>query len=206
MARLFHGPAAHGIKRVEGWSEEGIICESDSPAASWMEQPLRSGWLADPLALDVAFQMMILWSFEARGVGSLPTGVVRYRQFTRAFPASGVRIEARVTGCRPTAATATMDFWMPAVPWWPAWRDTSACWMPALEKSFAHNELEQATCRPWHLPCLRLATQGPQTLAGNDSSEDLTRSAQRRHESAQEARIELALAFVFFVPSSRALC
>jgi len=33
---------------------------------------MRQRWLADPLALDCAFQMMILWSFERHGAGCLP--------------------------------------------------------------------------------------------------------------------------------------
>ena len=56
------------------------------PLRSWVENPLRNQWLTDPLALDCAFQMMILWSVERTGSGSLPTFVGRYRQFRRAFP------------------------------------------------------------------------------------------------------------------------
>src|SRR5206468_2397464 len=97
--RLFHGNALHGLKAVLGWSDQGIIADAAAaPAASvWLRQPLRSAWLSDPLALDAAFQLMILWSFEARGIGSLPTAIGRYRQFTRAFPPTGTRIQIRVT-------------------------------------------------------------------------------------------------------------
>ena len=45
--------------------------------------------------------MMILWSVERSGAGSLPTFVGRYRQFRRAFPADGVRVVARVTQASP---------------------------------------------------------------------------------------------------------
>jgi NAD(P)-dependent dehydrogenase (short-subunit alcohol dehydrogenase family) len=95
---LFHGPALQGIAEVEGCSEQGIVVTvKAAPApAAWIRQPLRNSWLADPLALDCAFQMMILWSFEEHGSGSLPCFVGRYRQFQRTFPRDGCRIVAAV--------------------------------------------------------------------------------------------------------------
>ena len=111
--RLFHGPALHALKKIEGWSEEGIIAQSaTAPAANtWMQNPLRSTWLADPLALDAAFQLMILWCFEARGIGSLPTGAARYRQYVRAFPTGeNVRICIRILNAREHSATAAIEF------------------------------------------------------------------------------------------------
>ncbi len=54
--------------------------------------------------------MMILWSVERTGSGSLPTFVGRYRQFRRAFPAEGVRVVARVTEAGPHKARADVDF------------------------------------------------------------------------------------------------
>jgi len=95
---LFHGPALQGIEQVERCSPLGIIAlVKAAPApSSWIRQPLRTQWLADPLALDCAFQMLILWSFDQVGHGSLPTFVGRYRQFQRSFPRDGVRIVAAV--------------------------------------------------------------------------------------------------------------
>ena len=60
--------------------------------------------------IDGAFQLMILWSFVARGVGSLPTKVKKYRQFVRAFPAAGAKIQARVTKVAEHAAEAVIEF------------------------------------------------------------------------------------------------
>jgi len=54
--------------------------------------------------------MMILWSVERAGAGSLPTFVGRYRQFRRSFPAGGVRVVARVTEAGPHKARADVDF------------------------------------------------------------------------------------------------
>ncbi len=109
---LFHGPDLQGIVAVEGCGDRGIVATvSAAPAPStWVDRPLRNQWLTDPLALDCAFQMMILWSVERTGSGSLPTFVGRYRQFRRAFPAEGVRVVARVTEAGPHRARADVDF------------------------------------------------------------------------------------------------
>ena len=109
---LFHGPDLQGIVAVEGCGDAGIAATvSAAPSPSeWVVNPLRNQWLTDPLALDCAFQMMILWSVERTGSGSLPTFVGRYRQFRRAFPAEGVRVVARVTEAGPHKARADVDF------------------------------------------------------------------------------------------------
>lgn len=95
---LFHGPDLQGIERVLGCSGEGIVAEvMTSPKPSqWLKQPLRDEWVADPLVLDSSFQMMILWSIERHGAGSLPCFVRRYRQFQRFFPEDGVRVVVQV--------------------------------------------------------------------------------------------------------------
>ena len=109
---LFHGPDLQGIVAVEGCGDPGIAATvSAAPAPStWVDRPLRHQWLTDPLALDCAFQMMILWSVERAGAGSLPTFVGSYRQFRRAFPAGGVRVVARVTEEGAHQARADVDF------------------------------------------------------------------------------------------------
>jgi acyl transferase domain-containing protein/NAD(P)-dependent dehydrogenase (short-subunit alcohol dehydrogenase family) len=109
---LFHGPELQGIEQVESCSVEGIVAAvSCAPAPSnWIRQPLRGTWLAEPLVLDSAFQMMILWSFDQYGAGSLPTSVGRYRQYRRSFPAAGVRVVARVSKKSEHRALADIDF------------------------------------------------------------------------------------------------
>ena len=113
---LFHGKDLHGIVDVEGCSEEGIIATVSSapPPASWIKQPLRGAWLADPLVLDSSFQLMILWSFEQFGAGSLPCAAGRYRQFCRSFQAEAegeaVRVIAKVTHRSQNRALANLDF------------------------------------------------------------------------------------------------
>lgn len=86
--RLFHGNTLQGITSVDACSAKGISAQVSATTAptTWMKKPIRSSWLADPLALDCSFQMMILWAFEQFGVGSLPTAIGEYRQFQKKLP------------------------------------------------------------------------------------------------------------------------
>ena len=110
--QLFHGQHLQGIRQVTQCSEEGIVADVNAAPApsSWMTQPIRSSWLTDPLVLDSAFQMMILWSFEQQGIGSLPTSISRYRQYQRSFPEAGVKVVARVESHTALKARAAIEF------------------------------------------------------------------------------------------------
>jgi hypothetical protein len=108
---LFHGPDLHGIEKLDGIAEGGIL-GSAYPApspAEWMNAPLRSHWVTDPLVVDTSFQMMILWSYAEHGAGSLPCFAGRYRQYRRSFPASPVRVSLKVTRDNGTFARADLD-------------------------------------------------------------------------------------------------
>jgi len=109
---LFHGSDFHGIKQVEGYSEQGISATAKAAPSpsSWIKRPLRSSWLADPLIVDSSFQMMILWSLEKNGVGSLPSFAGHYRQFQSSFPDEGARIIIRITQSSEHKALADIDY------------------------------------------------------------------------------------------------
>jgi len=109
---LFHGEDMRFIRSVAGVSEKGIALDAAAslPPASWLRRPLRDRWIADPAALDAAFQGMILWTFENSGACSLPNMAASYRQYTAQFPAKGVRIVARVTRSLEHNAVADIDF------------------------------------------------------------------------------------------------
>jgi acyl transferase domain-containing protein/NADP-dependent 3-hydroxy acid dehydrogenase YdfG len=109
---LFHGPPMQGIESVEGVGRQGIVARArPSPApAAWLRNALRQRWLADPLALDVGFQLVILWSLEHGGAPSLPCRVGRYRQYRRSFPADGVRLVVRVSRAGDLSASADIDY------------------------------------------------------------------------------------------------
>lgn len=110
--RLFHGSAFRAIERVESASPSGLIAQvkCSPPPAAWTPQPLRSSWLADPLALDAAFQLMILWCHEFCGSGSLPASITRYRQHARKFDGDHVRVSLQVEQRAEHMATATIEF------------------------------------------------------------------------------------------------
>jgi NAD(P)-dependent dehydrogenase (short-subunit alcohol dehydrogenase family)/acyl carrier protein len=99
---LFHRVELQGIREIIGYSAQSItarISSAPSPAA-WMTEPLRSQWIADPLVLDSACQMAILWCFEQRGMVSLPSYSASYRQYRDVFPSNGVTavLEIKETG------------------------------------------------------------------------------------------------------------
>jgi hypothetical protein len=107
---LFHGPDLHAIERVEGCGPDGItgwLRAAPAPAA-WLRQPLRPRWLADPLVLDGAFQLLILWSQEHRGAANLPCLLGRYRQY-RPYPTGLTRAVAVVSHATDGLARADID-------------------------------------------------------------------------------------------------
>ncbi|MCK5508394.1 MAG: SDR family NAD(P)-dependent oxidoreductase, partial [Desulfobacterales bacterium] len=89
---LFHGVALRGIEKIISCSSKGILARiSSAPSpVKWMKEPLRNKWIGDPLVLDSAFQMAIIWCFEEMGVVSLPTYSASYRQYRNKFPSEGV--------------------------------------------------------------------------------------------------------------------
>jgi len=89
---LFHGQDLHGIQEIVRMSAEGISARLSAapPPADWVKAPLRSRWIADPLVLDSAFQMAIVWCKENLGKVSLPSYAAAYRQYCSRFPAEGV--------------------------------------------------------------------------------------------------------------------
>ncbi|MCF8067503.1 MAG: SDR family NAD(P)-dependent oxidoreductase [Desulfobacterales bacterium] len=89
---LFHGTDLHGIREITNYSAEGMIAKLISAPSPdvWMKDPLRSRWIGDPLALDAAYQMAIIWSYETMGILSLPSYTASYRQYRDKFPAEGI--------------------------------------------------------------------------------------------------------------------
>ncbi|MCZ6787948.1 MAG: SDR family NAD(P)-dependent oxidoreductase, partial [Planctomycetota bacterium] len=107
---LFHGPELQGIRSVEGCTAAGIIAQSRTapPSRAWLDKPLRGRWLADPLVLDVSFQLVVLWGIEHLGCASLPCFVRSYRQF-RDYPSDGVRVCVTITESGGTRAVADIE-------------------------------------------------------------------------------------------------
>ncbi|MDY0301625.1 MAG: SDR family NAD(P)-dependent oxidoreductase, partial [Trichlorobacter sp.] len=110
--RLFHGTDLQGINQITSCSPKGIAASLKAAPAptNWIKRPLRNSWLGDPLVLDCAFQMMILWSFHRFEAPSLPCFSGRYRQYQENFPKDGVNAVIRITAERDHGATADMEF------------------------------------------------------------------------------------------------
>jgi len=85
---LFHGKMLHGIKEVTGLSPRGMIARilSSPDPEKWVNKPESNKWQADPLVIDSAFQMAILWCYENEGLVSLPVYFSEYRQYRKSFP------------------------------------------------------------------------------------------------------------------------
>jgi len=109
---LFHGPELYALRAITGCAATGASAEANAatPPAAWMKQPIRSAWLGDPLAMDAAFQLMIVWSTQQRGAPSLPTGLGRYTQFVRRFPTDGTLLAAKITRATDHEAVADIEF------------------------------------------------------------------------------------------------
>jgi NAD(P)-dependent dehydrogenase (short-subunit alcohol dehydrogenase family) len=107
--QLFHGPDLQGIERVEGCGPQGIAAtvQAAPPPAEWFRQPLRQKWMADPLVIDCALQMLILWSWQQHRAPCLPCRIGSYRQFRRAYPAGRLQIVVRVA--RHSSLTVSAD-------------------------------------------------------------------------------------------------
>jgi hypothetical protein len=107
---LFHGEHLRGLLKIRGLTDMGMVADIRSAPRpdQWMTEPLRSSWLADPLALDTAFQMASVWCYEQQGMVSLPSYAASYRQYARRFPESGLVAVLEVREV--TARKMTVDF------------------------------------------------------------------------------------------------
>ena len=145
--RLFHGADFQGLTEILGCAEAGIsaLAKGAPAPGNWIAQPLRNSWLADPLVLDCAFQLMILWSFERYAAGSLPVFTGRYRQYAERFPEAGCEIRIQVTRQSPSTAAADMEFLDPADGRLIARIEDYECVIDAsLNQSFQRNKLQGA--------------------------------------------------------------
>ncbi len=110
--RLFHGPDFQCIEALEvcNPANAAALVRSSPAPKQMIAQPLRPAWLADPLALDAAFQLMILWSTAQRSAPSLPCALRSFRQFA-AFPKTGgSRVIASITSAETPVAVADLQF------------------------------------------------------------------------------------------------
>lgn len=108
---LFHGPYFQAIQRIEGISAHGLVAavRSGPSPAQWMTNPPRTDWLTDPLLVDAALQLGVLWSHRFLGAVALPGYCEHYRQYQPALPRTGATLALRVTETRPRQVIADVD-------------------------------------------------------------------------------------------------
>ncbi len=109
---LFHGDALRGIENIVRLSKHGMTAHVRSAPSpdKWLDDPMRSRWIADPLVLDCAFQMAIIWCYEQQGLVSLPSYAASYRQYRERFPSEGVAAVMEVTNVTERKLVADFTF------------------------------------------------------------------------------------------------
>ncbi|HEU4759321.1 MAG TPA: SDR family NAD(P)-dependent oxidoreductase [Dehalococcoidia bacterium] len=102
---LFHGPLFQGIKEIAALAPDGAsaLLTPSSPERCLSGGP-ESGWLADPVVIDSALQLQLLWGRKQWDITSLPSRIGSLRLFG---PLSGshIRCETRIEplSARPTS-------------------------------------------------------------------------------------------------------
>jgi hypothetical protein len=77
---LFHGPVLQGITTIEGMNEHGISALVRPSSPEHLVRDARGQWLVDPVLMDCAFQLAILWARAYHDATSIPSKVGRYRR------------------------------------------------------------------------------------------------------------------------------
>jgi NAD(P)-dependent dehydrogenase (short-subunit alcohol dehydrogenase family) len=100
---LFHGPRFEGIASVIALGDNGIAgrLRSSSPARL-LDGESAGDWLIDPLIVDGALQLLILWARAQIDETPLPSRMRRYHRYTDVFP-SDVLCEATIA--RPSSGS-----------------------------------------------------------------------------------------------------
>jgi len=109
---LFHGEFLKALNSIAGWSESGMVASSFTAVdpTGWFARPPMLRWYTDPLVVDAAYQLMILWTTQACGAPSLPGYAKRYRQYASGFGSSPVTISANTRRSGAMMAAADIDF------------------------------------------------------------------------------------------------
>jgi len=96
---LFHGHEFHALLAIESAGADGMTARvrSAPQPGQWMQTPPRSAWVGDPLLVDSALQLGIVWAIENLGAPALPAAIGAFQQYVDRMPAEGARICLNVT-------------------------------------------------------------------------------------------------------------
>ena len=91
---LFHGPNLRPIISIDALNDVGLEARitNDASPEDWFRNPIRSGWIGAPLALDGVLQLLIVWGQRIHGKCSLPHAIASYRQFARSIPSGQLKV------------------------------------------------------------------------------------------------------------------
>ena len=108
---LFHGEELQGISGIRSFGPEGIVGTSlPSPEPrKWIKGFEHDAWFTDPMVIDVAFQLAVVWSERRFGSKSLPTSIESFQQF-RPFPKQGCEIRVQFTERIGQSFKASIEF------------------------------------------------------------------------------------------------
>jgi acyl transferase domain-containing protein/NAD(P)H-dependent flavin oxidoreductase YrpB (nitropropane dioxygenase family)/NAD(P)-dependent dehydrogenase (short-subunit alcohol dehydrogenase family) len=94
---LFHGPVFQGIRAIDGMDARGAsaqLCPSEPSAC--IERSDGLSWSLDPVLVDCALQVQVLWARLQWDVTLLPAEIGGYARFGAARPGELVRHELRI--------------------------------------------------------------------------------------------------------------
>ena len=142
-SRLFHGPALQGLEGVRFHADDLVSarCRPAPAPEAWLIDP-PGAWLADPLIIDGAFQLVTLWSIERAGAPALPIEFDQYRQFRAAFPKETLRLAARIIDRRDPFILADIEVTDARGSLIASFKGLKAAASPSLVQAFARNRLE----------------------------------------------------------------
>ncbi|MGZ4195319.1 MAG: SDR family NAD(P)-dependent oxidoreductase [Solirubrobacteraceae bacterium] len=108
---LFHGPLFQGIAAVEGLDERGAVAQlRPSTPELCVAGAAGAAWMLDPVLLDSALQVQVVWARMQWGVTLLPAEIGSYDRVGDLRPDELVRHELRI---RPESAPplCNADHW-----------------------------------------------------------------------------------------------
>lgn len=107
---LFHGPLFQGIEAIDGIGPQGTVARlrASSPTDCLAGVDANARWILDPVLVDCALQMQVLWARVQWDITPLPASLVVLRRHAPApAPGEPVRHELRLhPTSRPPMCTA----------------------------------------------------------------------------------------------------
>jgi NAD(P)-dependent dehydrogenase (short-subunit alcohol dehydrogenase family) len=110
---LFHGPTLRRIEAIDGLDVRGAVARLSASAPADVLDGCESEatWILDPVLLDCALQMQLLWSRVHWDLTLLPVQAAAVRRYAAApSPGVSIRHELRVRPSRPPLCVADHRF------------------------------------------------------------------------------------------------